>query len=154
MVGSRLGVVIRKMQEKDLEAVSELAMLANPHAIKEKYLKHIVDELRENVDLSFVAVENGKVVGYAQAEAHNDEAVLEDIAVAKEYQGKGIGKRLLAKELKALKLKEARAVLAEVHYECASAIPFYYKNDFRMIGFVQDYFGIGHDAMMLKRILQ
>lgn len=147
-------IVIRKMRRSDLDIVSELALLANPHATKEKYCKHILDELRENPDLSFVAVEDGRVVGYVQADIRNDEAVLEDIAVAKEYQGKGIGKRLLDKELEALKRKGVKIVLAEVHYKCASAIPFYYKYDFRIIGFVQDYFGIGHDTIMLKLVLQ
>jgi len=147
-------IVIRKMRRSDLNIVSELAMLANPFTTKEKYCKHILDELKENPDLSFVAVENGRVVGYVQAEVRNDQAVLEDIAVAKEYQGKGIGKRLLGKELKALKRKGAGMVRAEVHYKCASAIPFYYKYNFRITGFVQDYFGIGHDTIILKLVLQ
>jgi len=99
-------------------------------------------------------LKNGRVVGYVQAEVHNDKAMLEDIAVPKEYQGKGVGKRLLDKELKALKLKGAKIVLAEFHYKCASAIPFYYKHNFRIIGFVQDYFGIGHDTIILKLALQ
>jgi len=145
---------IRRMRRSDLTVVSELAMLANPHATKEKYRKHILDELRENPDLSFVAVDRRKVVGYSQADVHNDEATLEDIVVAKEYQGKGIGKRLLKKELKTLQRKGAKIVFAEVHYKCASAIPFYYKFDFRISGFGQDYFGIGHDAIILKRILR
>lgn len=146
--------VIRKMRRSDLNIVSELAMLANPFTTKEKYCKHTLDELKENPDLSFVAVENGRVVGYVQAKVHNDKAMLEDIAVAKEHQGKGIGKLLLDKELKALKRKGAKIVLAEVHYKCASAIPFYYKHNFRITGFVQDYFGIGHDTIILKLVLQ
>jgi ribosomal protein S18 acetylase RimI-like enzyme len=81
--------VIRKMRKEDLMVVSELALLANPHATKEKYSKHILDELKENPDLSFVAVYDGKVVGYVQAALCNDEAVLEDVVVDKEYQGKG-----------------------------------------------------------------
>ncbi|MEM3622292.1 MAG: GNAT family N-acetyltransferase [Candidatus Bathyarchaeia archaeon] len=147
-------VIIRKMHEKDLPVVSELAMLANPHATKEKYSKHLLDELKENPDLSFVAVCNGKIIGYVQADLCNDEAVLEDIVVDKEYQGKGIGKILLNKELKALKQKKVKVVLAEVHYKCASAIPFYYKHDFRISGFRRDYFGEGHDAIILKLVLK
>ena len=142
------------MHGSDLDTVSELAMLANPFTTIEKYRKHLLDELKENPDLSLVAFENGRVVGYVQAEVHNDKAMLEDIAVAKEHQGKGIGKLLLDKELKALKRKGAKIVLAEVHYKCASAIPFYYKHSFRIIGSVQDYFGIGHDTIILKLVLQ
>jgi ribosomal protein S18 acetylase RimI-like enzyme len=142
------------MHSSDLDAVSDLAMLANPHAMKEKYSKHILDELRKNSNLSFVAAVEGKVVGYVQADIHDGEAVLEDIAVAEEHQGKGVGKCLLARELKALKREGVRIVLAEVHYKCASAIPFYYKHNFRITGFVQDYFGIGHDTIILKLVLQ
>jgi ribosomal protein S18 acetylase RimI-like enzyme len=142
------------MRETDLDAVCELAMLANPHAVKEKYSEDILDELRENPDLSFVATDKGNVVGYVLAETHNSDAVLEDIAVAKEYQGKNVGKSLLEKELKVLKRKGVKIVLAEVHYKCASAIPFYYKHNFRITGFVQDFFGIGHDAIILKLVLQ
>jgi len=147
-------VVIRKMRENDLTTVSELAMLANPHAIKEKYSKLILDELKKNPDLSFVAEDNGKVVGYVLADIHNNSAVLEDIAVATEYQRRGIGEQLLNKELEVLKEKGVKIVFAEVHYKCASAIPFYYEYNFRISGFSQDLFGIGHDAIILKRILQ
>jgi ribosomal protein S18 acetylase RimI-like enzyme len=142
------------MHLSDLDVVSELAMLANPHAIKRKYKKLILDELRENPDLSFVAAINGKVVGYVLADIHDDEAVLEDIAVSKKLQSKGIGERLLNKELMALKHKKVKLVRAEVHYKCASAIPFYYKHNFRITGFAQDFFGKGHDAIILKLIIQ
>jgi len=141
------------MRKEDLTVVSELAMLANPHATKEDYSKHLSDELRENPDLSFVAVEGERVVGYVQGDVRGEVAVLEDIVVTEEYQRKGIGKLLLDNELKVLKEKGGKVVFAEVHYKCSSAIPFYYKFDFRISGFSQDYFGIGHDAIILKKIL-
>jgi len=139
---------------KDLAAVSELAMMANPHATKEKYKEHVLSELRENPDLSLVATDDRKVVGYVQADIQENSAVLEDIAVAEQYQKKGLGKTLLNEEIGALKRKGAKTVLAEVHYLCASAVPFYYGHSFRIVGFVQDYFGIGHDALILKLVLQ
>jgi ribosomal protein S18 acetylase RimI-like enzyme len=142
------------MRKNDLATVSELAMLANPHATKQKYSRLILDELKENPDLSFVAEDNGKVVGYVLADVHNNSAVLEDIAVAAAYQKKGIGEQLLNKEFEVLKEKGVKMVFAEVHYKCASAIPFYYNHNFRISGFSQDLFGIGHDAIILKRILQ
>jgi ribosomal protein S18 acetylase RimI-like enzyme len=143
------------MLEEDLPVVSELAILANPHVVKTKYQEHIRAELGKNPDLSLVAIVEGKIVGYAQADvSENKEAVLEDIAVAEEYQGRGIGKQLLNEELKALRRKGSKLLFAEVHYKCASAIPFYYEHDFRVSGFGQDYFGIGHDAIILKRNLQ
>jgi len=141
------------MRESDLETVSDLAMLANPHATKEKYSKHIMDELRSNPDLSFVVQSDGEVVGYVQADVRNGQAVLEDIAVAEKHHGKGLGKLLLDRELKALRRRNVKMVFAEVHYKCASAIPFYYNHNFRITGFGQDFFGIGHDAIILKLVL-
>jgi len=141
------------MREEDLETVSELVMLANPHAAKEKYREHVVDELKENPDLSFVAVCNGRVVGYVQGDTRSPMTTIEDLAVAKGYQGKGIGKQLLSAELEALRTGGAKVVIAEVHYRNAQAIPFYYNHGFRISGCLQDYFGISHDAIILKLVL-
>ena len=146
-------IVIRLMVEDDLKIVSELAMLANPHAEKKKYREFIIDELRRNPDLSFVAIDGRKVVGYVQGDIQGAMATLEDIAVAEEYQRKGIGKQLLSVELEALKKRKAKIVIAEVHYKNAEAIPFYYKRGFRISGCTQNFFGIGHDAIILKLIL-
>jgi ribosomal-protein-alanine N-acetyltransferase len=143
-------IAIRKMLESDLTVISELSMLANPHFTKEKCFEFILDGLKRNPDLAFVAVDVGKIVGYVLADIRGYQGMLEDIVVAKEYQGKGLGRSLLKRILKSLKSRGAVVVLAEVHYKCAAAIPFYYKNGFRIIGFVQDYFGVGHDAIILK----
>ena len=136
-----------------MEIVSKLAMLANPHATEEKYREHVVDELKENPDLAFVAVDNDNVVVFVQGDTRGSMTTLEDLAVAKNYQGKGIGTQLLKTELKALKRRGATLVFAEVHYANARAIPFYYIHGFRISGFLQDYFGIGHDAIILKLVL-
>jgi ribosomal-protein-alanine N-acetyltransferase len=141
------------MHEDDLEIVLELAMLANPHAKKEKYREHVADELKENPDLAFVAVACEKVVGYVQGDTRGPMTTIEDLAVAKNYQGKGIGKQLIRSELEALEARGAKMVIAEVHYQNAQAIPFYYKQGFRISGCLQDYFGIGHDAIILKLAL-
>jgi len=122
---------IRRMFEPDLAEVSELAPLANPHAVKEKYKKRIIRVLEENPDLSFVAVRDGRVIGYVQASTRGSRAVIEDLVVDKGYQGKGVGRRLLKKELQILKRKNVKLVVAEVHFKCASSIPFYYKFGFR-----------------------
>ncbi|MBS7636142.1 hypothetical protein KEJ37_02155 [Candidatus Bathyarchaeota archaeon] len=47
-------IFIRKMSGRDIAEVSELAPLANPHAIKEEYKKRIIKVLEENPDLSWL----------------------------------------------------------------------------------------------------
>ncbi len=91
-----------------MEIVLELAMLANPHAKKEKYREHVADELRENPDLAFVAVADEEIVGYVQGDTRGSMTTIEDLAVAKRYQGKGIGKQLIRAELEALRAKRVR----------------------------------------------
>ncbi len=144
---------IRKMKKGDLETVSELAMLANPFAEKAIYRKHIEEELEEQPELAFVAVKNKKVIGYVMGDLHGSHSVLEDIAVDEAWQHQGIGTRLLETELRALKARKPEVLVAEVHYKCASAIPFYYKHGFRISGVVRNFFGMSHDAIILELIL-
>jgi ribosomal protein S18 acetylase RimI-like enzyme len=106
--------------------------------------------LENQPDLSFVAVMDGRVVGYVQAEVHGSMTVIEDIAVNKKFQGIGVGRKLMREVLQVLKRKNVGLVFADVHYKGASAIPFYYKFGFRIAGFQQDYFGAGHGAIILK----
>lgn len=146
-------IIIRKMRKSDLDVVSELAMLANPFAEKAKYRKHIKEELENKPELAFVAVKNKKVVGYVMGDVHNGHGILEDLAVEVAHQHQGIGTLLLETELKALKNNKTKIIVAEVHYKCASSISFYYKHGFRISGVWRNFFGLGHDAIMLELIL-
>ncbi len=79
------------MSKNDLESVARLAMLANSHAEVSSYGRHIVEELEENPDLSFVAEDiEGIIPGYAQGDIYGEIGVIEDIAVSESYQGRGI----------------------------------------------------------------
>lgn len=60
---------------------------------------------------------------------------------------------MLNEELRVLRLRKAKVVVAEVHYKYAAVILFYYKHNFHITDFKQDYFGKGHDAIILKSIL-
>ena len=146
-------IIIRKMRKSDLEIVSELAMLANPFAEKAGYKRHIEEELEGKPELAFVAVKDNKVVGYVMGDVTNGHGVLEDIAIDLAHQHQGIGTLLLETEFKALKNTQVKIIVAEVHYKCASAIPFYYKHGFRISGIGRDFFGMGHDAIILELIL-
>lgn len=146
-------IIIRKMRKSDLEIVSELAMLANPFAEKARYKKHIEEELESKPGLAFVAVKNNKVVGYVMGDITNGHGKLEDIAIDAAHQHQGIGASLLETEFKALKNTQIKIIVAEVHYKCASAIPFYYKHGFRISRVERNFFGVNHDAIILELIL-
>jgi ribosomal protein S18 acetylase RimI-like enzyme len=142
------------MHESDLAVVSKLALLANPHLTEEKAREYILDEMKENPGLSLIATDAGEIVGYTVSDMHNDEeAVLEDIVVAKNRQRNGMGSLLLTKTIDVLRQRKVQTVTAEVHYKCAAAIPFYYRHGFRISGFKRDHFGLGHDAVIMKLVL-
>jgi len=46
-------------------------------ASKDRYFNYLLKELRENPDLSFVAIHKGKDIVYIQADINDDEAMLE-----------------------------------------------------------------------------
>ncbi len=154
MVACLPEITIRRILSSDLDDASELAMLAIPHTTKEIYKRHVSDELKENQDLSFVAIEGEDVVRYVQADILNGEAVIEDIGVAKKFHGKDIRRHLFEKELKALKSKNVKIVLAEARYKLVSATPFYCKHNLRITKFMHVFFGMGNDAIILKLVLQ
>lgn len=141
---------IRRMGESDLDSVSDLSILANPHAVKEKYRANLVRWVNEFGDLAFVAEKDGSIVGYVTGETSNDMAWIQDIAVAPEEQGKGVGNRLLHKQLQALKKHKPKTITVEVHWKNASAIPFYYQNGFRISGLGRNRFGLSQDAIFLE----
>ncbi|MCK4222903.1 GNAT family N-acetyltransferase [Candidatus Bathyarchaeota archaeon] len=147
-------MTIRRMKEGDLDVVSDLAMLANPFAEKSKYRRHLEEELEDNSDLAFVAVKTGRVVGYVMGDVHGSRGTLEDIAVERDMQHRGIGNLLLKAELEALTKRNPKIIVAEVHYKCSSAIPFYYKHGFRISGVCRNFFGMKHDAIMLELLIQ
>ncbi len=83
---------------------------------------------------------------------HGGHAILEDIAVEIAHQRQSIGALLLKAEQEALKKRKSKIVVAEVHYKCASAIPFYCKRGFRISGVRRNFFGMGHDTIILELI--
>ena len=106
--------------------------------------------------LMYIVTINGKNGGFwiARVNKENRKKLSGGtICICEKYQGKGIGKRLIRPELEALGARGAKIVMAEVHYQNAQAIPFYYKHGFRLSGCLQDYFGINHDAIILKLVL-
>ena len=142
------------MSVKDLDAISIIYTLANPHANSETIKKWAEDTLKKFPKFCYVAKVEEKVVGGISGERRDyDIGAVDDLAVAEKYQGMGVGAALLRRALRELKNAGLEVVILEVHYLCSDSIPFYYKYGFRISGIVQDFFGVGQDVIIMRKEL-
>ena len=66
--------------------------------------------LTRNPATSFVAVDNGKIIGCIMAGHDGRRGFFHHVSVMKEYQGKGVGKELVAHAMDALRAEGIRKV--------------------------------------------
>ena len=98
-------IIIRKLQKKDLHNgfLLSLDSLRKSSQISPRKAQKIYEKISKNHDqMIYVAVLNNEIVGTAsilieQKFIHNGGRVghIEDVAVKKEFQGKGIGKKIV-----------------------------------------------------------
>ncbi len=93
-----------------------LCDLIDPFVAAQLLLPRTEDELHKLIQNGFVAETNGRIVGFAALEIYSKKmAELQCLAVNPEYQGRGIGKRLIAsciERARELKIFEVMAITA------------------------------------------
>ncbi len=101
---------IRKATIKDAR---DIHGLINKFAKKDKMLPRSLNEIYENIRDFFVCTEKGKIIGVSALHVLWDNlAELRSIAVLKEYQRKGIGRRLIRQCIKEAKMLGVKRVFA------------------------------------------
>jgi len=99
-----------KIRKARIGDAKEIQSLINRFAKRDLVLPRSLNEIYENLRDFFVCETDGKIVGTAALHIlWEDLAELRSIVVLKEYQGMGIGKRLIKKalrEAKALGVKQ------------------------------------------------
>lgn len=99
-----------------------------------------------------VAVEGGRVRGWAGLCDYPDEAFVQTIGVARAAQRQGLGARLLQALLDEAARRRARRVALEVRADNAPAIAMYERFGFRREGVRRGYYSpSGTDALILVR---
>lgn len=84
---------VRPARTEDVEALSEFIQ---PFVNQGRLLPRTHDELQELTENGFVALHNGRIVGFAALEIYSPKlAELRSLAVSSEFQGRGIGKALV-----------------------------------------------------------
>ena len=130
-------VEIRNLAESDLQAVIGLLELLEdaPHWPRQTFVQMLSGEFRTN-RIALVAVDAGSedVLGFTVASLVPPEAELENVAVAREVQRRGIGRRLLTKLAAELREAGIETVHLEVRASNRAAIGLYNSFGFSETG--------------------
>ncbi len=126
--------MIRKARIKDIKKIQ---LLINQFAKKDLMLPRSLNELYETIRDFWVYVKNSRVVGCCALHlAWNDLSEIKSLAVERQYQGQGIGRKLIKAGIKEAKELGARRIFVLT-----------YKPDyFRRLGFRR----IKHEALPHK----
>jgi ribosomal protein S18 acetylase RimI-like enzyme len=122
------------MTEEDLPVVCSLYLDANAFAPIDSIKKWTADNLQNFPELQLVFCASDKLAGAISGNVANNVGHVDDIVIAKEFRGKGIGTQLLLKELGIFRKLRVPSVELWVHSANEKAIPFYLRNGFKVIG--------------------
>jgi ribosomal-protein-alanine N-acetyltransferase len=137
---------IKELSTKYVKAVAEIerACFSNPWG--ETVL---ADELKNDCSHIYVAVEDGRAVGYAMLYVVCGEADIVRVAVLPEYRRRGIAEKLL---LKSFEINETDAVFLDVRESNAAAINLYKSLGFKDTGVRKDYYSNPtENAILMKK---
>lgn len=141
------------MREQDLAAVA--ALEAEAQAFPWQH-EHFLDSLQAGYSC-WVCAQGGVLLGFSIVMQVLDEAHLLNIAVAKAYQGRGFGARLLQSVLESARLNHVASMFLEVRVSNRRAIDLYRHFGFRQIAVRPGYYPAAagrEEALVFKREFQ
>lgn len=144
-------IVVRDMEERDLERVAEIEVLSfsSPWSV-EAFRK----ELKENNLAVYLVCElDGNLAGYMGMWKVVDEGHVTNIAVAPEFRKAGIGNALLSEMVRRAGEAGLVSMTLEVRASNVSAISLYEKHKFNNVGTRPKYYDNGEDAMIMWKTL-
>ena len=164
-------VAIRRFEAKDAPRCAEINLAAfksfladkigadheffKTHFTPELLLKHAAgkDDLSEQA--TFVAEEDGKIVGLVTVSATSlGLGSFESVAVAPDCFSKGVGTLLMRAAETFWAERRQRKISTCVSAHNKKALMYYLKNDFIPDGYRKDHFFPGVDEILLSRFLQ
>ena len=140
-------IIIREIEEDDLEKgfLETLDFLRNASGIDKNKAREILKEIKQNPNhIIYVAIDNKKIVGSTtllieQKFIHDGGLVghIEDVVVRKDYEGKGIGIKLVTSLLERAKEKNCYKTILD----CKDDVKQFYER----IGFKRESNGMRYD---------
>ncbi|MBO5868002.1 MAG: ribosomal protein S18-alanine N-acetyltransferase [Oscillospiraceae bacterium] len=144
-------MIIRKMQEGDVEAIAELEKLcfSDPWSVNS-----IASELNNPLSYWLVAEVDDVIAGYVGSQSVLDAADMMNLAVSPDFRQQGIGQALVNALVEYLQQKKLIALLLEVRVSNIPAISLYEKMGFVQIGRRPNYYrNPREDALILRKEL-
>jgi len=140
-------IIIREIEEDDLEKgfLETLDFLRNASGIDKNKAREILKDIKQNPNhIIYVAIDNKKIVGSTtllieQKFIHDGGLVghIEDVVVRKDYEGKGIGIKLVMSMLERAKEKNCYKTILD----CKDDVKEFYER----IGFKHESNGMRYD---------
>ena len=140
-------IIIREIEEDDLENgfLETLDFLRNASDLDKNKANEILKKIKQNPNhIIYVAIDNKKIVGSTtllieQKFIHNGGLVghIEDVVVRKDYEGKGIGIKLVTSLLERAKEKNCYKTILD----CKDDVKQFYER----IGFKRESNGMRYD---------
>ena len=115
--------------------------------------KTISDTFLQDNFIGFVAVEDGKIIGFIATVWCVDECEIELIAVKKEYRNRLIATSLLNTAIKKFKEMKIIKLFLEVRRSNEVAQSFYEKQGFTYVGVRKNYYNNQEDALIMTKLL-
>ena len=141
-------VQVRPVRREDLSGVHEL----EASSFKDPFPPYFIDQLANaNPETFLVAVENGKIVGYAVVDNWTDHQHLVSIAVSTGSRRKGIGQALLDNMYARVREGQLRLELRKSNQ---AALSLYRRNGFTETGIAHSYYTDGEDAITMERRIE
>ena len=108
-------------------------------------------ELNNPFSYIYLYEEDSKVLGYISFSFDGDIAEMLNFSVDNDYQGRGIGSKLLSFMLDLFKEKGALTSILEVRDSNSNAIKLYNKFGYNLIHKRKGYYSNGEDALVLEK---
>lgn len=139
-------MIVEKMTESHLNEVVKIEekSFTNPWSRESFY-----EELLKPLSFEFVALENGKVVGFAVLDTVLDEGNLLDIAVDESYRRLGVGRILMNELFKVANEKSLSFITLEVRESSSPAIALYEAFGFERVGMRKNYYSKPNENALL-----
>jgi ribosomal-protein-alanine N-acetyltransferase len=137
--------MVREALNQDFNRINEIGLL-----IKENFstVYKIDEDIKHDYVHIYVYEENNNVLGFIQIEEHFEITDIINIAVDKDYQGKGIGKELIQYIIDNTKSEK---IMLEVKANNDPAISLYTNMGFKQIHIRPKYYEGNIDAIIMER---